>query len=101
MDKIENEQERIAMDSQASSRESCIPHFDALWYCYSKHTQICIQLLPLHAWSHHVLQLTCLYFYGSSHTCIHVQHPGINCDNTTDMAQSATAQSSGPRSWIA
>ncbi|CAL5227549.1 g10540 [Coccomyxa viridis] len=40
MDKIENEQERIAMNNQASTRESCIPHFDALWYCYTPGYQL-------------------------------------------------------------
>ena len=25
------------MSSQASTKESCIPYFDGLWFCYSKH----------------------------------------------------------------
>ena len=25
------------MSSQASMKESCIPYFDGLWFCYSKH----------------------------------------------------------------
>lgn len=33
---VSTDSQRAASGKEASSLESCIPHFDALWFCYSK-----------------------------------------------------------------
>ena len=38
------------MGNQASTKESCIPYFDALWFCYSKY----IQYNPATTCKHHL-----------------------------------------------
>ena len=97
MDKTENEQERLAMGNQASTKESCIPYFDALWYCYSKHSYLCMQRLSV---QDDMRLLACL-LYCALIQCMNLQHLGINFGSTIDMAPPVLVKSSGVPSWIA